>query len=211
MTGRVIVFAKPPGPVSKTRLARALGQPAATALARAFLADSVAQAGRVRGARVVLATTHPEADHGVTGVSVVDQGPGDLGARLERVLARALQQADWAIAIGADTPGLPPAILEAAAHAGASGRAALGHARDGGFTTLALPRCPPGLLADLPWSEATTGAATWDRLVQAGLSPERLEPWFDLDEATDLDRFREAVPRDRAPATWAALDRLFGG
>ena len=207
-TGVVCVFAKPPVPGrSKTRLALGIGEDAAARLAGAFLEDTV-KALQTTSCDVVLATTDPTADFGSLppGVRILDQGEGDLGARVERVLGDQLSEYPWAVALGADSPGLPADRLERAISALNTGRAALGPTEDGGFFLLGLVRCPAGLLEGIPWSTAETAHATWAALVEHGLDPVRLRAWFDVDHVADLDRFRQAVPRARAPATWAALD-----
>lgn len=200
-----LVFAKPPLPgVAKTRLAADLGADAAAALARAFLRDTWT-AARALAWEPVLLTTDPAADHGID-APVRDQGPGDLGARLERATRAALVDHDAAVALGADSPGIPLARYREVAAALERADAALGPTDDGGFWTLGLRRCPEGLLRGLPWSAGDTFVRTLARL--ADLRPAVLSAWWDVDRAADLDRFRREVPRHRAPATWAALDRL---
>lgn len=203
--GTVCVFAKPPtSGHAKTRLAAVVGQERASALAAAFLADTWSLLERCDAARLVLATTDPQAEHGVPGERW-DQGDGDLGARMERVLRRALIDAPWALAVGADSPGLPVEHLRAAADALERHDAVLGPSRDGGYWCLGLRRCPEGLLADLPWSRSDTCEATARRLGERGLSVAFAPPWFDLDEPADLEHFREQVPVEAAPRTWALL------
>ena len=206
MNGSICIFAKPPVPGRcKSRLAVAVGPERAASLAQAFLEDTV-RLVRSTGARPVLATTDVEGDFGDVGdIERVDQGDGDLGARIERVLRLALSWGDWAIALGADSPGLPSELLDRAIAAATEGRAALGPTRDGGFYALALDRCPEGLLEAIPWSGPRTAEATWERLVAHGLDPIRLDEWFDVDHVEDLARFRQAVPRSAAPRTWRAM------
>jgi len=191
------IFAKPPRPGQvKTRLAASVGTVRAAALASAFLADSWA----VPWGRKIIATPEPDFDFGL-GAERWDQGSGDLGARIARILGRAAP----GIAIGADSPGFPLAALCDAAAAVGRGEAALGRARDGGFWLLGLPRCPEGLLADLPWSTDGTAEATELRLEARGFRVHRVDPWFDIDDADDLAHFRRRVPVGHAPQTWSAL------
>lgn len=206
--GVICVFAKPPRPgLAKTRLAPMLGAGGAAELARAFLLDTCAPLRARRDARVVLATTGPfdAALDAQLGLPCWPQGEGDLGARLERVLQRALTGAPWAIALGGDSPGRPPGLTDDAIAALADPEvdAVLGPSDDGGFYLLGLRRCPPGLLAELPWSSATTGAATLARLASAGLRTRVLGPWFDVDEPADLQRLDELIAQGAiaAPAT----------
>lgn len=218
----IAVFAKPPVPGEvKTRLAAELGAARAAALAAAFVADTWALARSIEGARAVIASTGALPDALVPGAAVWPQGEGTLDARIERIVMRAIAGGDsgdatgggatvvGAIAIGADSPGLPRAFLdEAVAHV-AAGRAVIGPADDGGFYLLGLPRCPAGLLAGIPWSDAATCAATRARLAAHALDPHVLPPWFDVDRASDLARLHALLRVDpsRAPATAALLAR----
>ena len=205
------IFAKPPvAGAAKTRLAAEIGAQRASALARAFLCDTCAAARALTWARPVLATTgelepalRTELD-----LPVWPQGDGDLGARMERVLARALTEAPFAIAVGADSPGLPPRFLEAARAALATADAVIGPADDGGFYLLGLRRCPSGLLADLPWSAPDTCARTVERLRAHGLTVSELAPWFDVDRADDLARLHDLL--DTGAIVASATRRILG-
>jgi len=205
------IFAKAPRPGAvKTRLAATIGAPAAAALAAAFVEDAWALARSRRWARPVIAAAGelPAALLGrLPGVEVWDQGDGELGARIERMVARG---GSAAIALGADSPGLPPVVLdEAAAHLG-EGRAVLGPADDGGFYLLGVPRCPTGLLHGVTWSAPSTCAEVAARLIACGLPVARLPAWFDVDRGTDLVRLAALLAHrpDRAPATARALEEL---
>jgi rSAM/selenodomain-associated transferase 1 len=207
------VFAKPPLPgFAKTRLIPALGADGAAALAGAMLADTWAVVGSVPGLRGVVATTGP-LPGALAALPAWDQGDGDLGARVARVLGRALREADGAIALGADAPLMPAARLTEALAALAAGRAAIGPSEDGGFYLLAVPACPPGLLDDLPWSAPTTGARVRARLVAAGMDVQDLPVEADVDEPADLDRLRARLAADpeAAPRTAAALGLVRAG
>ncbi len=207
------LFAKPPRPGQvKTRLGASVGETRAAELARAFLLDSWDAAARVPWARPVLAVTEPLPDGLLPDIHAIQttlQGEGDLGQRMERVLRRALSGADFAIAIGADTPGLPGRLLEAARDALTATDAVLGPADDGGFYLLGLRRCPDGLLNGLPWSEPITLTATRARLESQGLTVRLIEPWFDVDRVEDLTRLRGMIARGEIQAPETA--RLLAG
>jgi uncharacterized protein len=211
--GIIAVFAKPPraGEV-KTRLAASIGATAAAELARAFVGDVWDALVRVDGARRVLASTETGLEaFGLADAELWLQGDGDLGERIERVARRALEEAPWFIAVGADSPGLPLGAVESARAALLHSDAALGPADDGGYYLLALRRLVPGLLSGLPWSAEETFAATRSRLVQRGLSVAELDAWFDVDDAKDLARLtrllrRGAISAPRTAATLATLE-----
>jgi uncharacterized protein len=190
----VCVFAKAPRPGHvKTRLAEAIGPEHAADLAAAFLADTWASLARLPWARPIAAVdavSAPGLPATTRRSEIWLQGRGDLGARIERVLRRALRELPFAIALGADTPGLPRRLLERARAELHEADAVLGPARDGGFYLLGLRRCPPGLLRGLPWSRADTFEHTRDRLRERGLTVSLLPRWFDVDRPADLTRMR---------------------
>lgn len=191
---RIVIFAKPPVPGrAKTRLAAEVGHERAAALARAFLADTVALASGL-GAEVWISTTEPEhpALRACTGtLRHIDQGGGDLGDRMVHSLTLALDGAGKAIAMGADCPGLTRAMVQGVLSGLEAHDAVLAPAEDGGFWALGLTRCPPGLLAaPMPWSTAEACAATRARLLERGLTVGQGAGWFDVDVAGDLDRVR---------------------
>src|SRR5271154_5202135 len=108
----VYVFAKAPVPGRvKTRLVPAVGVEGAARLARALLEDTLEALLSSGRAAPVLAVDEVEAFRG-RGLPLVEQGTGDLGERLERVLGRGLTRARAVVAVGSDTPGFPPPLLE---------------------------------------------------------------------------------------------------
>ena len=185
----ICIFAKPPvaGQV-KTRLAAAVGADYAAAIAWALLHDTIETALRVSNTRVILSVTTPFELSPFPEIPQWHQPDGDLGSRVEAILQRALLDAPYAIALGADTPGLPPSAIEAAIKQLDAADAVLGPTDDGGYYLLGLKRCPDGLLRDIRWSHAETLVDTVQRLTNWGQSCAFAEPWFDLDTAQDLLR-----------------------
>lgn len=210
---QVCLFAKPPvaGEV-KTRLATALGTETAAQLARAFLLDTWEQITQLDWAQAIVATTGRLAPElGIPPDRVWLQGDGDLGARIERVMTRGLAEHVASIAIGADTPGLPSELLEAAHRDLANDNdAVIGPTDDGGFYLLGLRRIPNNLLVDLPWSRNDTYTATRARLDACGLRTSELPRWFDVDRPADLARLEAelAAGRIHAPRTAQLLAHL---
>ncbi len=200
------VFAKPARPgQAKTRLLRECSADRAAELAAAFFTDTWRLVSSVRWARAVVATTDTTAAQwqSLPADSVWPQGDGNLGERLERIMRRALGEAEIAIALGADTPGLPERFFVTARDALQTAGAVLGPSEDGGFYLVGLKRCPVGLFRDLPWSEATTFTATRARLEAHAMAVRVLDPWFDVDRPEDLSRLRSLIERGDvvAPAT----------
>lgn len=208
------VFARPPTPgASKTRLIPAVGPEGAARLAAAFYRDVRAALDALGDVDVVIATTGPP-----DGLSAAEsgewwlQGDGDLGARVERILRRGLSSASWVVAIGADSPGVPPDTLRALVEAQRTHGAAMVPAEDGGFVALAVSRMPEGGLAGLPWSVSTTGDAVAARVQALGMSLCLLPGWWDVDEPGDLVRLAQLcdVHPERLTHTAPLLRSLLG-
>ncbi|HEX8871185.1 MAG TPA: TIGR04283 family arsenosugar biosynthesis glycosyltransferase [Candidatus Acidoferrum sp.] len=206
------MFAKPPVPGRvKTRLIPILGARDAAELARAFLGDTWELASAFTWATPVLASTEDGELDGLSGpVKLWLQGEGDLGARLESIIRRALSDHPYAIAIGADSPGLPAKLFEEAREALTRVDAVIGPCDDGGFYLLGLRCCPESLLSGISWSAAVTCEETIAKIKAAGLTIHVLDPWFDVDTAEDLARLTCAISENRieAPRTKAFLENL---
>lgn len=209
----ICVFVKPPvaGKV-KTRLIPTVGAHGAAALAEAFFRDTWNCVESLSWALPILATTD-RLDRTVVPAAETEvwfQGGGDLGARIERILRRALMETPFAIALGADSPGIPREFLDRAHEALQSADAVLGPCEDGGFYLLGVRQCPLGMLSGIPWSQSTTFASTLGRLNELGLRSIVLDPWYDIDRPEDLQRLRSDVVRGTtaAPNTARVLATL---
>lgn len=204
----VCVFAKPPIPGEvKTRLAASLGGAPAAALAGAFLADTWTLVTSRKWADPIIASTGMIPPGIAPGATVWMQGEGTLDERIERVMTYALSRRRGAIALGADSPGLPVEVLDEAAARVARGEAVIGPADDGGFYLLGLPRFPPGMLAGVPWSSELTCGEVLRRLGDHGMNTAMLPRWFDVDRGEDLPRLAMMLAETPgcAPRTAAAL------
>ncbi len=190
----ICIFAKEPiaGRV-KTRLAATIGDSAAARLASAFLHDTIALVRSLDLPFVVAWSGAPEA--APADVEIWPQGDGDLGARLERIFDRALLHSRWVIALGADSPGLPARNIHSAIEALRARDAVIGPAWDGGYYLLGLTRMQPRILSDIAWSTSRTCLDTTIRLCLHGYRTATLRPWFDVDEASDLQRLEWLLRR----------------
>lgn len=203
------LMCKAPRPgFGKTRLAVALGEAPAAALARAFLLDSAALveavAQRLHARRLAF---HAPSDAGaemrglLPGWDLAAQPEGDLGARMGAAMDPLFAEgAQAAVLLGTDAPTLPRALLELLVSALAGGAdAALIPALDGGYCALAAARPVPALLAGMPWSEPGLLAATRRAAQAAGLRLVELQRWHDVDAAEDLDLLRLTLEGQAPP------------
>ena len=192
MTPRVVLFTRWPEPgQAKTRLISVLGADAAAALHRK-LTERVLGAMRDSGLPMeVRATGAPLSRFRGwlgEGLVLVDQGDGDLGARLLRAAEPPV------ILIGADIPDLSAACLRAAATALRDAPAVIGPAEDGGYYLLGLRTPMPFLFEAMPWGTDQVFTITAERLADRGIVPALLPTLADLDRPEDLARWPELMP-----------------
>ena len=213
----LLLFGKRPAPGRvKTRLARALGDEGAAALAAAFLRDASRRYAAVPGTVPVLAADEPGDPFWPETFPppwrIEDQGSGDLGRRLHRAFERELGTYPRAAAIGSDHPALPARDLERFL----GEENAVWPTRDGGYAAILLsrPAVRARLFETIDWSTDRVLAQTLARATECGLTLTEWAPTDDVDEEADVVRLaRELAARDAAAPdfpsdTWTTLRRL---
>lgn len=189
MRDTVFVFARAPrlGTV-KRRLAREIGARAALRFHRATLLALLHDLARDRRFRTVLAVTPDGARFPLpVRVARVGQGGGDLGARMQRAMAR-VPRGRVAI-IGCDIPDARAADVRTAFRALGRAQAVFGPAEDGGYWLVGLsPRRPGQPFAKVRWSTSDALADTLGNF--AGRRVALLRTLRDVDTADDLFRLR---------------------
>lgn len=217
----LVIFARYPTPGQvKTRLGRVIGDEAAAALYRAFLADLAE--------RFTTAARHDSYDlwwasapgHGslaeVVGARarVVGQRGNSLADRLfhvcEDICAQGYQRV---VIVGSDAPHLPAARVRESFAQLTTHEVVLGPADDGGYYLIGLhvqPE-PPDLFRGIAMSTATVLAETLERAHARELAVAQLAPLFDVDDAEDLTRLATALTTGgpyQAPHTLRMLRQL---
>lgn len=194
------IFAKQPvaGRV-KTRLVPPLGKEQAARCYRAFLEDSVRRMATLAGVGLCIASdSAPWAElrelAGQVGAGLETQGPGDLGERMQRVLARA--PAASVVIMGSDSPDLPLSYVRGAFDALADHDVVVGPAEDGGYYLIgARVVVPPVFSLKAAWGSSGVLAETLEKLENARLSFSLLAPWADVDDYQGLRALAERINR----------------
>ncbi len=216
VTAVLMVKRPQPGEV-KTRLVvgGAFGPQDAADLAWAML-SCTAYRLRLRG-RLVLAVSPDGCGEGIArrlglpGVPVLDQGPGDLGDRMDRVRRRVGESRPVAF-FGADSPDLPDEALRLIPQSLRSCDVAIGPTPDGGYWTLASAVHRPEVLAGIDWGGGNVYDQTCRRAKASGLVLRELPGWHDIDRPEDVDglrlRLQALAASQGRPLTDAILQRL---
>ncbi len=199
------VFTKAPNPGTvKTRLAHAIGDAEAAAVHVELVERTLATAAAARDAGIVGAVElwcAPDAHDPAFaawrdrfGVKLVRQTGGDLGTRMRNALTEALNRGTPAVLIGSDCPVLDLNYLARAARALIDHDAVFGPAEDGGYMLVGLARSVDAF-AGIAWSEPGVMEATRAQLIAQRASWQELPMLWDVDNESDLVRWRALAPR----------------
>jgi rSAM/selenodomain-associated transferase 1 len=157
----VIIFTRIPRlGIGKRRLARQIGDRAALTLSRTLLQQVLRRLRPLRGVtRIIAATPDYHVKFHAPGWTRLPQGRGDLGARMQRAIARFPRRP--VVLIGSDIPGIAAADLRSALHSLRGHHAVFGPAADGGYWLIGQSaRRPATPFAHTRWSSAHTLADT---------------------------------------------------
>ncbi len=201
----VLMVKEPVAGRVKTRLARQVGVVAATALARRSAAGVIARLGCSRCWQVHLAVG-PEAAIASRAwpfrLPRLAQGPGDLGARMQRVMDRLPRGP--AVIIGTDIPGIGAAHIRSAFKLLSSQDAVFGPAADGGYWLVGLRRRlrVPRAFGNVRWS--TEHALADTRANLQGMRLAEVATLSDVDEAAEFVRLGPLAGRRVLPVVSVA-------
>jgi rSAM/selenodomain-associated transferase 1 len=190
----LIVFLKAPRPGAvKTRLAEALGAEAACAAYRQLVQTLLRRLAVLSNVELCFTPDDAAAEinpwaHQTW--SLVPQGDGDLGRRLQRASTRAFTGgAQRVVIIGSDCPEVSATDIEAAWSALRTHDVVLGPATDGGYWLVGLRRAQPDLFTRISWSTGAVLRETFDRARAASLSVHLLRELGDVDTLVDWQQF----------------------
>ncbi len=198
MRADIAILAKAPIPGrAKTRLIPAIGAHAAAVLQERMTAQTVATAlAAATGPATLWCAPDPShvsfrelaLRHHVPLKRQVD---GDLGARMLAALAAG---AGPTLVIGTDCPAFTVAHLRRAAEALRDADVVLIPAEDGGYVLIGARAPHAGLFDDMTWGAATVLAETRQRIAALKLTAVELDPLWDVDSESDLDRLERELP-----------------
>jgi rSAM/selenodomain-associated transferase 1 len=179
----------------KTRLAAAVGAPAALRVYTRLAEHTIAEVRALAAAEDVAIRVHyAPADAGAevhawlgAGPLYLPQADGDLGVRMKDAFAHAFADgAEHVVIVGSDLPEVSASLLRRAFELLGAHRAVIGPARDGGYYLLGLRRLVSGIFDGMEWSTPHVLRATLERFSAAGVEPAALEELADVDTVDDL-------------------------
>jgi hypothetical protein len=192
----IICKAPQPGR-SKTRLAIAIGEVAASELSACFLRDVAAAIDAVPeaisrrgyGVYAPAGTEHIMRQLLPAGFGLLLQAGDDLGhVLLGATRALLLAGHGSVLLVNGDSPTLPPRLLVQAVEAlrEPGDRMVLGPASDGGYYLVGLKRPHQHLFTRIAWGTETVARSTCERAADIGLATTLLPEWYDIDDGETL-------------------------
>jgi hypothetical protein len=154
--------------------------------------------------------------------TIVDQGDGDLGRRMNRwfettlagdLSATAPDESAAAILIGADCPSIDASVIADAGDRLADADVVLGPAADGGYYLIGMHARSAtwsdlaSLFVDVPWSTDRVLSVTVANCKTVGLRVAMLGQREDIDTIDELNRLRRSL----ADEAGSDSDRTLGG
>jgi rSAM/selenodomain-associated transferase 1 len=211
MRPAIIVMVKAPvAGFAKTRLNPPLSESDAASLALCFVQDVINSAKSV--VPNVIVAYAPDEGRYMLEASLpnhllwVKQQGVDLGERLNSAISYAVDLGfSPVIALGADSPTLPPSYIETAFDALAYGKTdvVLGPTTDGGYYLVGLRKPVPNLFHNIAWSTPHTFHQTAHNIKQLNLRLLEVPQWYDVDTFADLSRLCNELNSDQT-ARWLA-------
>ena len=206
LPNHLVIFVKAPrlGAV-KTRLARDVGAVAAWKFYKDTVAALVRRLSRDPRWRTWIAlapdSAGREPGRWPRDVTLIPQGRGDLGERMDRALRR--PPPGPVVLVGGDIPDIEPRHVAAAFRALGNGDAVFGPAADGGYWLVGLRRRPrtPRLFRDVRWSGPHALADTLADMPQ-GTRVAAVDTLEDIDGGVSFMRWRSrqaALRRNFSP------------
>src|SRR5215813_13623119 len=199
----IICKAPQPGH-SKTRLATAIGEVAASELSACFLRDVAAAiealpeaiGRRGYGVYAPVGAEHIMRQLLPASFGLLLQAGDDLGHVLIGA-TRALLDAghDCVLLVNGDSPTLPPRFLTQAIEAlrAPGDRMVLGPASDGGYYLIGLKKPHQELFKRIAWGTETVALATCERAAEISLATTLLPEWYDVDDIETLRWLQEEL------------------
>lgn len=198
MSAAIGIICKAPQPGrSKTRLATAIGEVAASELSACFLRDvataidAIPEALGRRGYGVYAPAGAEHIMHKLlpAGFGLLLQVGDNLGYVLLGATRALLEGGhDCVLLVNGDSPTLPMRFLVQAVEAlrEPGDRMVLGPTSDGGYYLIGLKRPHQHLFTQIAWGTETVARATRERATEIGLATTLLPEWYDVDDIQTL-------------------------
>ena len=200
MSTSLIIFAKSPTPGKvKTRLTPFITPTEAAELYKAFIADIIFNAHKLKCERITVAFTPSNAEatfHGICGHSVnyLPQKGDNRGERMQNAFKHSFHQGSTrTVIIGTDSPTLPLSYIQNAFDVLKEVPVTIGPTFDGGYYLIGLSEQSDAIFDGIDWSTSKVFGQTLTRIQTINKQLYVLPPWYDVDTPDNLEFLRSHI------------------
>ena len=200
MSTSLIIFAKSPTPGKvKTRLTPFITPTEAAELYKAFIADIIFNAHKLKCERITITFTPSNAEatfHGICGHSVnyLPQKGGNLGERMKNAFKHSFHKGSTrTVIIGTDSPTLPLSYIQNAFDVLKEVPVTIGPTFDGGYYLIGLSEQSDAIFEGIDWSTSKVFGQTLTRIQTINKQLYVLPPWYDVDTPDNLEFLRSHI------------------
>jgi rSAM/selenodomain-associated transferase 1 len=186
----LIVFLKPPGEGSKTRLARDVGNAEARTINKQLVKHTLHVINGVNAFKYIFLTAPFPGKINLPKhtFSIRYQQGNDLGERMHNAFTEVFDAGvSRAVIIGSDNIQVIPPLLNDAFEALLAGDMVIGPSNDGGYYLLGLNEPQPSLFEAVQWSTDSVLETTLAKAATANMNVIQLETLADIDHWADLE------------------------
>ncbi len=182
----------------KTRLAATIGNASASSIYRRCLQHLIGRLEDFADFRT-LAFSPPEHQADFESLVANDwelwpQPGGNLGQRMQKFFAHAFSRgARQVVLMGSDSPTMPLEYLHEAYRRLETHRVVLGPACDGGYYLVGASTGTLPIFDGVDWGTSAVWNQTIERIKQSQLTFSCLNPWYDVDDYSDLVRLHNEL------------------
>ena len=200
---KLVIMAKAPRRGSvRTRLAKTLPLPAVTELYLSLLNDTIALAHALDRVDVALMCPAYDVEDLSRAVAQAVRSVPQTGQGLTAGLTSAFAHFTYTghqrvIAFNSDSPHLPASVLESAFDLLETRDLVVGPTHDGGYYLVGAKAFHPGLFSNDCMGTANALQALLTRARALELSVDLTDPFYDIDEASDLSQLGDEATRAR--------------
>lgn len=173
----------------KTRLSPPYSADESASIHRAMAKTVIERTSRIFPDSCIAADDVSHPFFGRFDLPLVEQGEGDLGERMSRLMTDAFNGgAEEVLFLGTDSPHMDQSRLIEAVRQLEGHEAVVGPVEDGGYDLIAMKSPCPELFADIAWGSQHVLQQTLQRAEAASISVALLDESFDLDTPESLQR-----------------------
>jgi rSAM/selenodomain-associated transferase 1 len=213
----VVMLKAPVAGRVKTRLVPPLKAEDAARLYQCFIEDIFSSISRLTDVDIIAAYTPQRLARKVKrilppDILITPQKGKDLGERLANIFSLLFLKGYNKVAIiGTDSPDLPLEFIKKSfAMLRGIINLVIGPAEDGGYYLIAMSRDCRQIFQDIPWSTNMVFEKTIEKAKKAGLKPDILPKWYDIDDINNLKTLWNNIKSDiPVTKTNKLLEKIF--